>query len=241
MKAKIFFVLCFVFALGLMVVKVQAHHWRWDDHGSEYYRYGECIPNEKCGTTEGTKTKEKVQDQRCEWKDTSQPNECTDGQNRTIVKQTYSPVKCEVKLVECEPEVTPTPTPEVTPEPTPAPCTSNCGSPPTFAGSSTEPPKCGESDPEPVVNPHVYRSNGDAIVKWWPVSGNQVHIYYKQVNSPDWQYSVTTANTGYYEIHGLDSMDISFAVQAVNGCSGGTSILSKIIVDGASNGWTLFR
>ena len=137
----------------------------------------------------------------------------------------------------CE-EVTPTPTPEVTPEPV---CTGNCGTPPTFAGSSTNAPQCGSTAPQSVENPHVYRKGDVAVVKWYPKDGNMVHIYYKQVASPDWQYSVTVPNTGYYEIKGLGTLDISFAVQAVNDCSGGTSVMSKVIVDGPTEGWVLFR
>ena len=121
------------------------------------------------------------------------------------------------------------------------PCTQNCGTPPTFAGSSTEAPQCGEKAPAAAVNPHVYRKGDVAIVRWWNTEGNQAHIYYKQVNAADWQYSITTANTGYAEIHGLGTMDISFAVQQVNGCSGGVSVISPVIVDGATDGWVLFR
>ena len=152
------------------------------------------------------------------------------------------------------PTVTPTPTPfqecdgdcEVTPTPSPEPtptvvCTGNCGDVPTFAGSSTNAPQCGSSAPQAVDNPHVYRKGDVAVVKWFPKDGNMVHIYYKQVSSPDWQYSVTVPNTGYFEITGLGTLDISFAVQAVNDCSGGTSVMSKVIVDGAEGKWVLFR
>jgi hypothetical protein len=78
-------------------------------------------------------------------------------------------------------------------------------------------------------------------VKWWNTAGNKAHIYYKQVSSTDWQYSVTVDNTGYAEIGGLGTLDISFAVQQVNDCGGGVSVMSKTIVDGAKNQWVLFR
>lgn len=144
---------------------------------------------------------------------------------------------CEEEKCEPTPTVEPTPTAE----PTPAPCTENCGNPPTFAGSSTEAPQCTQKAPEAAVNPHVYRNGDVAIVKWWNTEGNKANIYYKQVSSPDWQYSVTVPNTGYAEIKGLGTLDISFAVQQVNDCSGGVSVIGKVIVDGVSDNWVLFR
>ena len=167
------------------------------------------------------------------------------GKCVSVVTPTPTPIdECEK---DCEPTTTPTVEPTETPEPTPEPiptekaCVGHCGSAPTFAGSSTNPPVCSAHDPQAVDNPHVYRNGDTAIVKWYPKDGNKAHIYYKQVDSADWQYSVTVENTGYAEIHGLGSMDISFAVQAVNDCSGGTSVLSKTIVDGDTSDWILFR
>ncbi len=122
------------------------------------------------------------------------------------------------------------------------PCTQNCGSAPTFAGSSTEAPKCGVGDvSKPVDNAHVFRKGDVAIVRWWNTAGNKAHIYYKQVNSKDWQYSVVVDNTGYFEIKGLGTMDISFAVMQVDECSGGVSVNAKTIVDGNTSGWVLYR
>ena len=142
------------------------------------------------------------------------------------------------------PEPTPTDEPEPTPEVTPEPvqCTENCGSAPTFAASSTEAPKCGVGDvSQAVVNPHVYRKGDVAIVRWWNTAGDKAIIYYKQVNSADWQYSLITPNTGSAEIKGLGTMDISFAVMQVDSCSGGVSVNAKTIVDGNTDGWVLFR
>ena len=136
--------------------------------------------------------------------------------------------------------ISPTPTPDATPSATV--CTENCGTPPTFAGSSTEAPKCGVKDvTQGVVNPHVYRKGDQAIVKWWNTAGNKAHIYYKLVDSADWQHSVTVDNTGYFVINGLGTRDFSFAVQQVDDCSGGVSVMSKVIVDGNTDGWVLFR
>ena len=90
-------------------------------------------------------------------------------------------------------------------------------------------------------NVHLYRKGGTAIVKWIPTAGDEATIYYKEVNSPDWQYSVTVKNTGYTEINDLGSLDISFALQQRNSCSGGVSVIGKTIVDGNTQGWVLFQ
>ena len=151
------------------------------------------------------------------------------------------------QCVEPTPTLTPTPTPivEQTPTPivteTPTRCVGSCGSPPTFAGSSTNAPQCDRADVKAADNVHVYRKGDSAIVKWWNTAGDKVHIYYKQVSSPDWQYSVIADNTGSFEIHGLGTMDISFAVQQVSGCGGGVSVISKTIIDGNASQWVLFR
>jgi len=138
------------------------------------------------------------------------------------------------------PEVTPTTTPE--PEVTPEPCVGNCGDAPTFAGSSTEPPVCGAKNVEErVANPHVYRKGDVAIVKWFPTAGNLANIYYKQNGSADWQYSIQVANTGYYQINSLGTMDITFAIQQVDSCGGGVTSDVYQIVDGNTSGWVLYR
>lgn len=73
-------------------------------------------------------------------------------------------------------------------------------------------------------------------MQWQPTEGDKANIYYKQVKSADWQYSVLdTPNDGYEVIKGLGSLDISFAVQQECGP------LSKTIVDGPTRAWILFR
>jgi hypothetical protein len=137
-------------------------------------------------------------------------------------------VACEIEVVACEPISTPTPTPNQT------------SSQPS--NSSTDAPGCGVADvTKPVDNPHVYRKGDTAIVKWWNTAGDKAIIYYKQVNSSDWQYSVVVANTGYFEIRGLGNMDVSFAITQVDSCSGGVSASAKVIVDGNAQRWVLFR
>jgi hypothetical protein len=223
------------------VNKAEATFHRDWSNWSSWGKWSDCKPLEKrellvvdngeCEPIEGSQRRERTR--FCQWELGGGSDKCNIGQTQTD----YDYQKCQIKP-EC-----PTPTPEATPEATPTAtiCRENCGSPPTFAGSSTEPPQCGQASPPAVVNPHVYRNGDQAVIKWWPEGGNKVHIFYKQVSSPDWQYSVTADNTGYFVINGLDSLDISFAVQAVNDCSGGVSVLSKVIVDGAGSGWVLYR
>jgi hypothetical protein len=227
--------LLYVLFKGATVSPIEASdHTRWVNQGSEYYVYGTCVPTRDCGTTEGTQTKVKKQNQKCQdVEDASHPDVCVKDTTQTITIRTYDPVSCTVPLVDCKVDTTPV---------VEAPCTSNCGTPPTFAPSSTEPPKCGVGDvSKAVVNPHVYRKGDVAIVKWWNTAGDKAHIYYKQVNSPTWQYSVVVDNTGMAEIKGLGTMDISFAVMQVDSCSGGVSVNAKVIVDGNTDGWILFR
>lgn len=134
------------------------------------------------------------------------------------------------------PEATPTATPSATPVPHHDPDT-----PANHSTTETTAQRCEETNTvKPAANVHVFRGGDQAIVKWFPTEGNLVHIYYKQVESTVWQYSVRGAqNNGSFTISGLGSMDITFAVQQVNGCSGGP--LSPAIIDGASQGWVLFR
>lgn len=147
------------------------------------------------------------------------------------------------------PDPTPTDDPQPTPEPTPVvdPCENwsgehYCGWSPEPYKASSDAPKCGKGDvTQGVVNPHVYRKGDQAIVKWWNTAGNKAHIYYKLVDSKDWQHSVTVDNTGYFVINGLGTRDFSFAVQQVDDCSGGVSVMSKVIVDGNESNWVLFR
>lgn len=90
-----------------------------------------------------------------------------------------------------------------------------------------------------AINFHVYRKGDQAVLKWWATGGNRATIYYKQVTSPDWQYSVDVDNTGYAEINGLGNLDITFALQQHEGC--GAGVLSTPVVDGDTSGWVLFR
>jgi hypothetical protein len=240
-------ILAFILITNRWAGKAEATFHRDWSNWSRWGNWSTCEPQElkrtlevveikECGTFDGTQSRERTRE--CEWKLGGGANHCSIGQ----IDKDYEHRGCKIEIP-C-PSPTPEITPEVTPEvtPTPAPCTSNCGNPPTFAGSSTEPPQCGSKNiTEGVVNPHVYRNGDKAVVKWWGTQGNLAHIFYRQVGISNWQYSVTVPNNGYAEINGLDSMDIEFAVMQADGCGGGVSVMSKVIVDGPSNHWVLYR
>lgn len=132
-----------------------------------------------------------------------------------------------------EEEVTPTPTPEVT-------CTENCGTPPTFAGSSTEAPVCSDGTTTTVVaNPHVIRNGSSATVNFFITEGNSANIYYKEVGADNWQHSVSDVQPNgdrfvSYTINDLNpSLGYTFGIQQKQGCGGG-EIVTSVIVDGPS-------
>jgi hypothetical protein len=102
-------------------------------------------------------------------------------------------------------------------------------------------PQCGLTPPVKIgANFHILRKGGTAIAKWHPTEGDKAHIYYKQNNSPSWQYSLADIdNDGYAVIDHLGNKDITFALQQANGCAGGP--LTLPLVDGPTAGWTMFR
>jgi len=135
------------------------------------------------------------------------------------------------------PSGTPEPTlePSATPSATPAPQVESSSS-----SSNPDAPACGNSPTNLLpINPHVWRNGDTARVEWQPTEGDNVNIYYKQVSSPVWQYSLSNQpNNGHAEIHGLGTLDITFAIQQTWGCGGGP--LTDAIVDGATSGWVWF-
>ena len=137
---------------------------------------------------------------------------------------------------------TPTPIPTVTPEVTPVPeqvvCTENCGNPPTFAGSSTNPPTCSDGNTiQTVANPFVVRKGSDAIVNFFITQGDSANIYYRIVGQSSWQFSVPDVkpngdNFVSYTIHGLNpALGYDFGIQQKFGCGGG-QLVTVVIVDG---------
>ena len=142
-----------------------------------------------------------------------------------------------------EPETTPTASPSAIPTETPKQEEHRDQSDGMSDGKGGMPsaPQCLDNAPTLVgANFHVWRKGSDAILQWFPTAGNKVHIYYKQVSSPDWQYSLADQpNNGYAVIHELGGLDITFGLQQSQGCTGGPVIIS--VIDSATNGWKLFR
>lgn len=148
---------------------------------------------------------------------------------------------------ECLVEVTPTPTdeptptptdepeceveceePEITPTPTEEPCRENCGTPPTFAGSSTEAPICSDRVPGKVANIFVATgtpNDGKLEVRWLSdePKGNKAHIRYTEGNGENWNHALlNTDNDGIEVIGGLiNGTHYNFQVVQVNGCAVG--------------------
>ena len=150
-----------------------------------------------------------------------------------------TPNPCELRDVVCceqeKDEVCETPTPTPTPEPTGTP------TPPVVhsAPSTTEAPVC--TDIAPVIlpaNPLVWRNGGTAIVQWQPTQGSHANIYYYQNENPENAHALRdVANTGYYVIEELGTLNWTFEIQQANGCAGGERVT---IVDGDTNEWMLF-
>lgn len=126
----------------------------------------------------------------------------------------------DAEVIACE-----EPTPEVTPIPE---------QPRGFSEPSA--PQCTDKTPlELPKNVHVIRSGSDATVNFFTNSTN-ANIYYKDVDSSDWQYSARdiAVTGGYvsYTIHDLvPSVGYTFGVQAANTCAGGETVLA-VVVDG---------
>lgn len=135
-----------------------------------------------------------------------------------------------------EPEATPTPEP--TPETRstgPSGCTENCYVPA---------PQCEESIVvNTAANFHIYRKDGTAYLKWHATGGNQVHAFWKHPSDSEWRHSKVAENTGYMEIYDLANADWTFGLSQHNNCGGGVITSGTIVevVDGATDGWVLFR
>lgn len=126
-----------------------------------------------------------------------------------------------------------------TPEPTIVPtCMENCGNPPTFAGSSTNPPVCSDGNTTQLVaNLHVVRKGAEATVNFFITQGDSANIYYKVVGQDNWQFAVSDVKPNGdkfvgYTIGGLDpNVGYVFGVQQKQGCAGG-QIATSVVVDG---------
>ena len=120
-------------------------------------------------------------------------------------------------------------------------CTGACGDPPTFAGSSTNPPVCSDGNTTQLVaNLHVIRKGSEATVNFFITQGDSANIYYKVVGESNWQYSVADVKPNGdkfvgYTIGGLNpALGYEFGVQQKTGCAGG-QIATAVVVDGPAN------
>ena len=170
---------------------------------------------------------------------------CLDGDNELTIPRTTEAWDRvlfsypDAYVGECKvPEPTPTPEPEPTVTPTEAPKSEPEDN--TCHTCSATAPTCGETSPVKVAaNPHVYRKGGVAIVKWFPTEGNNVNIYYHENQNPENAHAVRDSdNDGYEEIGELGNLDWTFGIQQSNGCAGGEVVW---VIDGATDGWILFR
>lgn len=146
------------------------------------------------------------------------------------------------------PSVTPTPTGAVTPTPTPvvsgntsngsnnSGCTQNCGTPPTFQGSTTQAPVCTEPNTtQSVANPFVERNGTEAVVDFFITQGNEANIYYKESGAGNWQFAVANLYPNgdsfvSYTINALKlNVGYDFGVQQTFGCGGGLITTAPVL------------
>lgn len=133
-----------------------------------------------------------------------------------------------------EPEVTPTPEWD-----------GKQGTATTFAGSSTETPRCGDGSTSQVVaNAHVVRNGSYATVNFFITEGDSANLYWKVVTSNDWQNAVSNLKPNEdkfvtYTVNDLNpDLGYSFGIQQKSGCGGG--LITSVIVDPPANG-KIFR
>lgn len=222
--------------------------------------WGECVQT-ACGSSEGTQSREKTHYEcpagyyevagKC-WKAVPyHPYLIKTDKVAVVETQTQS---CTVENpYQCEEEVCPPGTHEApyehnelvlwdeqelvcVPDETPV-CTENCGTPPTFAGSSTQAPQCPVGSTTNVVaNPHVLRNGAEATVNAFITEGDSVHIYWKEVGASNWQHAMSNVKPNADRfvsvvIGGLNAnLGYTFGIQQVQGCSGGQT--TAVVVDG---------
>jgi hypothetical protein len=117
-------------------------------------------------------------------------------------------------------------TPPIEEPPVEVVCTENCGTPPTFAGSSTNAPVCSDTTPGVVANINVESGTPDdnkVEVQWaLPTGANKVHISYGEYGKPYEHALLNTDNDGNEVIGGLkNGVNYNFKVAGVNGCAVG--------------------
>lgn len=124
------------------------------------------------------------------------------------------------------------------PEPTPE-NQGGGGTPPTFAGSSTQAPVCPNGDTTKVVdNGHVIRNGSEATINAFLTEGDRVHVYWRIVGQTEWQHSSAAEYPEgikpnvdkfvTYTVKDLDPVgDYDFGILQANGCGGGTIAVIK--------------
>jgi hypothetical protein len=204
------FLLFSLFFFFCSVNQVKAGWWPTINDDDESWIGVECVASQ-CGSSTGTKSQTiNCQEGNSDFED----DYCDYPSSKTIS------ISCsDATITAC---------------PTSAPSSNSTANPPSA-------PHCNSFAPTKLAaNFHIYRQGGDAIAKWFPTDGDKANIYYKQIKSNNWQYSVRDiSNSGYYIIHDLGKLNITFALQQSNGCAGGP--LTSPIIDGFSRDWILFR
>lgn len=160
---------------------------------------------------------------------------CDETQVTPTVTEEPTPTEEVTSTVTLETVVTNTPTPD--PEPAPVVAVSSA------SATDNSAPQCTSTTPiGGVDNFHIWRKNGDAIAQWFPKPNvaPQVHIwYYQKENMANIHALRDRENDGYEDdLHFLGNVNWVFCIQLANGCAAGEL---KCVVDGATNGWTLFR
>ena len=117
------------------------------------------------------------------------------------------------------------------------------GTPPTFAGSSTNAPVCPDGNTSKVpANAHVVRNGGSATANFFITEGNSANIYWKVNESADWQHSASNVkpnseNFVSFTINDLvPALGYTFGVQQKSGCGGGQ--ITAVVVDPPAQGVT---
>ena len=82
----------------------------------------------------------------------------------------------------------------------------------------------------------MIRKGTQAIVNWFETEGNEANIYYKEVNSPVWQFAVRDIKVeggyGSVTINALKpNVGYTFGIEQKFGCAGGQLVIA-VIVDG---------
>ena len=196
-------------------------HREWSNYGS-WSSWGQCRTETQCGNSEGTQTRSRSR--TCVLDSGNGENECAYlGQ----VDTQYQHRGCEVELLACEPDVTPTPK-----DPDPL----------TPAGVGAGAPVC--TDGNTILLPagfQIKRAGPDATYIWFQTQADQVNLYYKELGQDNWTHAVGNVqakagafpdNYNEYTGHALNpNLGYVFGLQQVHGCGGG-QLVTAVVIDG---------